>query len=331
VLKRALGRTSDAGYRVYVGGDISHFYLSEEGTVREPSETGSHYDASEDEPLLAARLETLVALEDLGIAVDSTLHESAAGQYAVNLQYSDALFMADALMTYRFAVKHIAREHGMRASFMPRPFGDKPGCGLHLTLSLDEAGKNAFFDPEDAAGLSATARSFVAGLITHCNEIALATNPWVNSYKRLGVATDAPSAATWAWGVEDSGERLDLVRIPMLQTGHGASTRIEYRAADAACNPYLAIVAIIEAGLSGVNTQSPPPPRRERGDVAAECGNALPHTLWDAAEYAAQSELLNATLGPELTAVLVTRARDEWREHHAHISDWELKRYLLTL
>jgi glutamine synthetase len=325
-LKRAIVRAADLGYTVYVGGDIAYFYLSSEQTTPTPADDIGHFDAGPDDVLLDLRARTLVTLEGLGIAVDSTGHQIAPGQYEINLQYTNALAMADALTTCRVVVKQTALTHGLRATFMPRPFPNQQGSGLHLTVSLYEGERNVFHDAGQPLGLSASAKSFIAGLLTHAPAFSVVTNPWVNSYKRLGQAPNAPKRPSWGDGT-GTPDRRELVRIPRLQPGHGASTRLEFRAADAACNPYLALAAILESGLTGLQRNATPP----TANTPQESTSLLPVTLRQAVEAAKASEFLQTALGSASAEAVIQAAMDEWSAYHNHISDWELGRYLNRL
>ncbi|MEC9071590.1 MAG: hypothetical protein VX938_04385 [Myxococcota bacterium] len=266
--------------------------------------------------------ETLQALEQLGVGVDWFHHEDAPGQYKVGLEYRDALSMGDGLLTYGQVVRQIGRRHGFAATFMPKPFTDREGSGLHFTLSLMNGDDNVFADGADTLGLSQVARGFIAGLLLHGREITLVTNPTVNSYKRLVPGFAAPTRCTWA----DSG-RGDLVRIPALVASETTpSSRLEYRVADPSCNPYLALASVLEAGLDGVDRELAPPPRRT--EDGCQDGTPLPKHLSEAISAASDSELLKRVLGEALHAQMLTAATDEWASYHRQVSQWELDNYL---
>src|SRR3990170_1085196 len=188
----------------------------------------------------------------MGIGVESSHHEVAPSQHEVDLRYTDALTMADSTLTCRLVVKEVAMAAGVYATFMPKPLAGENGSGMHTHLSLFRGERNAFFDGDDPLHLSAVARGFIAGLLRHAREITLVTNQWVNSYKRLIPGFEAPHQITWA-----RRSRGDLLRVPEYRPGREISARIEYRAPDAACNPYLAFAAILAAGLDGIEKEYP--------------------------------------------------------------------------
>ncbi len=325
VLKRALSAARGQGYTFYVGCEVEHYYFKSPTLPLAPVDRGGYFDVTPSDEWTDLRRDTVLALEQLGIAVESTHHEVGPGQYEVRLQYSDALSMADALMTHRLVVKQMAHAYGMAASFMPKPLADENGSGLHLHLSLVEEGEDAFGGGADPSELSPVARAFVAGLLEHAPGVALVTNPWVNSYKRLVPGFEAPTRCTWARSATTTWS--DLVRVPTT-TGSGGRW-VEFRAPDPACNPYLALATVLAAGLDGVRRGvEPPAPRSGRGEVDAP---GLPRSLDEAATRAERSTLLREVLGAPLTATLVENARLEWRAYHAHVTQWELDRYFPSL
>jgi glutamine synthetase len=241
--------------------------------------------------------------------------------------------MADNTMTYRLAVKEIAFKNGVYASFMPKPLRDENGSGMHVHQSLFNGERNAFFDADDPYHLSALARSYIAGLLRHAKEITLVTNQWVNSYTRLVPGFEAPVYLSWA-----RRNRSDLIRVPEYKRGKESATRIEYRAADPACNPYLAFAAMLAAGLEGIEKEYPCPEpvtenvfgmteqdRKERGI------DHLPGSLWEAIEHAESSDLLRRCLGDHLFESLLTNKKIEWSNFRRQVTDYELKRYLPIL
>jgi glutamine synthetase len=326
VLKAAIRRAGERGFTFYVGCEIEHFYFRDGSAPLVPMDTGRRYDAGLASDLVPLKRDTLLALEQLGVAVDSFHHEDAPGQYKVGLQYNDALSMADGLVTYRQVVRQVARRFGVVASFMPKPLTEHEGSGLHFSLSLTRGDENIFYGPDDATGLSGFARGFLAGLLAHAPAITLVTNPTVNSYKRLAPGFSAPVACTWA----PSG-RGDLVRIPALQAGHGPrSTRLEYRVADPSCNPYLALTALLEAGLDGADQKFEPPPPRANDIAPERAGTALPRSLAEAIARSRESELLTRALGEPLHDELLTSAQQQWDDYHTFVSAWEIETYLET-
>jgi len=236
-------------------------------------------------------------------------------------------------MTYRLVVKEVAIKNGVYATFMPKPIADQNGSGMHVHQSLFAAERNAFHDAADPYHLSALARSYIAGLLRHAREITLVTNQWVNSYKRLVPGFEAPVYLSWA-----RRNRSDLIRVPEYKRGKESATRIEYRAADPACSPYLVFAAMLAAGLEGIAKEYPCPQpveenvfemteteRKERGI------EHLPGSLWEAVECAESSELLRRCLGDHLFESLLLNKKIEWSNFRRQVTDYELKRYLPIL
>ena len=333
VLKQALDRAAGLGYQFQVGPEIEHFYFSS-SDAPEPIDVGGYFDLTT--PLDKAsdlRRETVLALEEMGIPVEYSHHEVAASQHEIDLRHTDALTMADAVMTYRQVVKEVAMGHGVYATFMPKPLQDQNGNGMHVNMSLVQGEDNAFFDDADPNKLSATAHHFIAGLLRHAPEIACVCNQWVNSYKRLVPGFEAPAFTTWA-----PVNRSDLIRIPAYRPGREASVRIEFRQPDPACNPYLAFAAMLTAGLEGIERGYEPRPAAETDASAlspaerAEQGiAALPGSLYEAVEIAQKSDVLRKALGDHTFTSLIQNKRIEWERYRAAVTDYELKRYLPTL
>ncbi len=323
VLKRGLDRAAEMGFTFYVGCEIEHFLLVSDEPPLTPVDRGGRYEPGRAQHLLGLTRETMTALERLGVAVDSVHHEDAPAQYKVGIQYSDALSLADGVVTYRQVVRQMARRHGVHASFMPKPFTRYEGSGLHFSLSLAQEEQNVFYDADSDLGLSDLARSFAAGLLQHAPTITLVTNPTVNSYKRLAPGFAAPTFCSWA-----TAGRGDLLRVPTLQAGHGSSTRLEYRAPDPSCNPYLALAAILAAGLDGVERGATPPAPRAPDASPGDVGAPLPRHLPEALELAGQSELLQEALGDALLEELQRTARKAWDSYHSHVTRWEIERLL---
>ncbi len=280
------------------------------------------------------------ALETLGISVEFSHHECAPGQQEIDLRYADALSTADNVMTFRHVVKEVALAQGVYATFMPKPFTDQAGSGMHTHLSLFEGDRNAFHDPADALNLSKTARSFIAGLLRHAREITAVTNQWVNSYKRLfpmayhgSPVSEAPAYV--CWGHLNSSA---LVRVPMYKPGKANSTRIEVRSLDPACNPYLALAVLLSAGLTGIECEYELPPGAEE-DVGLLTGAErralgypdLPHNLADALRAMEESELVAETLGEHVFDFFLRNKRAEWMDYRARVTPYELARYLPAL
>ena len=333
VLKLALERAAKLGYEFQVGPEIEHFYFrSSDGT--EPLDVGGYFDLTT--PLDAGsdlRRETVLLLEEMGIPVEYSHHEVANSQHEIDLRHTDALTMADSVVTYRQVVKEVANRHGVYATFMPKPLEAQNGNGMHINMSLSTGEQNAFYDPGDPYKLSVTAHRFVAGLLRHAPEIACVCNQWVNSYKRLVPGFEAPAYTSWA-----PVNRGDLVRVPAYRPGKEASVRIEFRLPDPACNPYLAFAAMLTAGLEGVEHEYESMPPAE-SDVtlmtdeerAARGIVKLPGSLLEALELAERSDVLRRALGDHTFESLLRNKRIEWDSFRAAVTDYELKRYLPTL
>lgn len=326
VLKQALGRAAQEGYTFYVGCEVEHYYFKNNPHHPETLDDGGYFDVTASDSLASLRRRTVNMLEQLGIAVESTHHEVGPSQYEVKLKYTDALTMADSLMSYRLVTRQEAERGGLMASFMPKPLQGENGNGLHLTLSLHHNGDDVLADPQTESGLSRQAHAFIAGLLHHAPGYTLVTNPCVNSYKRLVKGYEAPTQCTWArsnWG--------DLVRVPSAFALTGGTAYLELRSPDPSCNPYLAFAAVLEAGLSGIRSEMKPPAMRPPEIAPSELGPKLPKTLAEAVNQARESEILVDALGPRLVETLLEVADVEWEKYHNHVGRWELERYLRSL
>lgn len=332
VLKRNLLKASEQGYTFYVGPELEYFYLKAADNP-EPLDHGGYFDLIPPDMASDLRRETVLALEELGIPVEYSHHEVAPSQHEIDLRYTDALTMADNVMTYRLVVKQIAQEHDVFASFMPKPIFGVNGSGMHVHQSLFKGGRNAFYDAKAPHHLSKMARSFIAGLLRHAPEFTLVTNQWVNSYKRLVPGYEAPVYLSWAWR-----NRSDLIRIPEYKPGKEEATRIEYRAADPACNPYLTFSIMLAAGLDGVkNGWEPPEPveenvykmpeeERQRRGIGT-----LPASLAEAIALAENSQFLREALGDHVFDSFIQNKKIEWDLYRVQVTDYEIKRYLPIL
>ena len=249
VLKRTLSSAAKTGFTFYISPEIEFFYFKNSETP-EPLDQGGYFDLTPLDAGSDLRRETVLALEQMGIGVALSHHEAAPSQHEMDLRYTDALTMADAVMTYRLLVKEIALRHNVYATFMPKPLSDHNGSGMHLQLSLFRGEVNAFHESGNDLEISDVARHYIAGLLQHAPELMLVTNQWVNSYKRLVPGYEAPMYVTWSPHTHS-----DLVRVPAHKPGSEDSTRIEYRVPDAAANPYLAFSAVLAAGLKGIENK----------------------------------------------------------------------------
>ncbi|MDP2948226.1 MAG: glutamine synthetase family protein [Chloroflexota bacterium] len=332
ILKRNLKRAAELGFTFYVGPELEYFYFANsDGTTT--LDRGGYFDLTPLDAATDLRRETVLALEEMGIAVEASHHEVAPSQHEIDLRYTDALTMADNTMTYRLVVKEVALRQGVYATFMPKPLAAENGSGMHVHQSLFKGERNAFFDVNAQYHLSAIARSYIAGLLRHAREITVVTNQWVNSYKRLVPGYEAPVYLSWALR-----NRSDLVRVPEYKPGKEKDTRIEYRAPDPACNPYLAFAVMLAAGLEGIEKEYPcPDPVEENVFQMTEEQKKkrgiehLPGSLFEAIELAEQSELLRRCLGDHLFESLIKNKLIEWSDYRRYVTDYEIKRYLPTL
>jgi len=267
VLKRNLERAREKGFTFYVGPEMEFFYFRSQRNP-DPLDEASYFDLTQMDMVSELRKQTILTLEAMGIPVEYSFHELGPSQHEIDLRYTDALTMADNVMTFRLVVKEVAQDLGVYATFMPKPLAHAFGSGMHTHLSLFEGDVNAFHDPGDNAGLSKVGKNFIAGLLRHAPEITAVTNQWVNSYKRLAINSEAPivgyEAPTYVCWARNN--RSALVRVPLAKKGKEDSTRIEFRSPDPACNPYLAFSLMLAAGLKGVD---------EGYELAAEATNNI--------------------------------------------------------
>ncbi|MBI2881240.1 MAG: glutamine synthetase [Candidatus Tectomicrobia bacterium] len=332
VLKRNLKEAAGLGYTFYVGPELEFFlFRNSDGT--EILDHGGYFDMTTLDAAANFRRDAVLTLQALGIDVEYSHHEVGPSQHEIDLRYADALTMADNCMTYRLVVKETAMAHTMYATFMPKPLFGENGSGMHTHQSLFTGSKNAFFDPKDRHYLSDVAKGYIAGLLRHIPEITLVLNQWVNSYKRLVPGYEAPVYLTWAIR-----NRSDLVRVPIYKPGKEQATRVELRSPDPACNPYFAFSAMLAAGLAGIKGKyklDDPVERnvyemteRERGTLEIR---SLPSDLNEAIKEAEKSELLRKSLGDHVFTKLLENKRMEWHEYRAHVSRYELEKYLPIL
>jgi len=329
VLKRTLSKAAELGFTCYTHPEIEFFLFKNAPTSSstastshslspEPVDQGGYFDHTPSPVGHDFRRQAITMLEAMGISVEFSHHEGGPGQQEIDLRYADALTTADNIMTFRHVVKEVALDQGFFASFMPKPFTDHPGSGMHTHFSLFKGEENAFFEAGAEYQLSSVGRSFIAGIIKHAPEFTAITNQWVNSYKRITGGGEAPAFATWGHN-----DRSSLVRIPAYKPQKENSTRVEVRSPDSACNPYLAFAVIIAAGLKGI----------EAGYSLTESINpvALPTNLDEAIAAMAQSELVRSTLGDEVFDYVLLNKRAEWNEYRKQVSNYELTRYLPVL
>ncbi len=332
VLKRNLRRAADMGYTFYVGPELEFFYFRDANGT-ELLDQGGYFDMTPRDAAVEMRKDTVLMLEEMGIGVEYSHHEVAGSQHEIDMRYTDALTMADNVMTYRLLVKEVALKYGVYATFMPKPVFGINGSGMHVHQSLFKGEHNAFFDKDDEYHLSKIARSYVAGLLKHAPEITAVTNQWVNSYKRLVPGYEAPVYVSWA-----RRNRSDLIRVPEYRPGREKATRIEFRSPDPACNPYLAFSVMLAAGLDGIEKGlKPPKPVEENVYEMTEQQRqkrgigTLPASLLEATLLAEKSKLVRETLGEHVFEAFIENKKIEWNQYKAQVTEYELKKYLPVL
>jgi glutamine synthetase len=332
VLRRSIARAETQGFTFLVGPEMEHFYFrTSEAT--EPLDFGGYFDLTPLDTATELRRDTVLTLEEMGIPVEYSHHEVAWSQHEIDLRHTDALTMADSVMTYRHVVKEVAIKNGVYATFMPKPIAEQNGNGMHVNMSLFRGDQNVFYESTSPQKLSATAHQFIAGLLRHAPELACVCNQWVNSYKRLVPGTEAPTYISWA-----TVNRSDLVRVPAYRPGKESSIRVEFRLPDPTCNPYLAFASMLAAGLNGIEQEYPPVPPAE-ANVALMSDlerqnhgiTKLPGSLGEAIQIAEGSDLLRSTLGEHTLNSLIQNKRLEWDRYRAAVTDYEIKRYLPIL
>jgi glutamine synthetase len=334
-LRRTLDRAREQGFTFFAAPEIEYFYFADADPSHAPItlDSGSYFELTTSDVPTDLRKRSVLTLEEMGIPVEHTQHEDAPSQHEIDLRYTDALTMADNVMTVRLVVKETAQRGGVHASFMPKPLAGVQGSGMHTHLSLFEGDANAFCDKDDPYGLSEIAKRFMAGLLMHAHEITAVTNQWVNSYKRLVIGYEAPIHVSWA-----RNNRSALLRVPVVKRNKLESTRVEYRAPDSACNPYLAFAVILAAGLKGVEEGYELPREAATNlfsmtpeELAAEQIGTLPSSLNDAVAVMERSELVAETLGEHVFEWFIRNKRAEWAAYKTHVSQFELDRYLPLL
>ena len=332
VLKGVLADAAALGFTAYVSPEIEYFYFKDAKTP-EPLDSGGYFDLTAADSGSDLRRDTVLMLEDMGIGVALSHHEVAPSQHEMDLRYTDALTMADSVMTFRLIVKEVAMRSGVYATFMPKPLANENGSAMHLQFSLFKGEDNAFSDPGNPGTLSQDGRHFMAGLLRHAPEMMLLTNQWVNSYKRLVPGFEAPVYTSWSHT-----NNADLVRVPQHKPEMRMAARVEYRVPDSACNPYLAFAAVLAAGLKGIAEGYELPmaaerPVEEMSDAERAAHNIvlLPNSLGEAIAAFEGSELLRDTLGGAMCDSLVANKRHEWREYRAQVTPFEIQRYLPAL
>lgn len=332
VLKRAIKKAKDKGYKFYVGSELEFmlFNTDEEGQASlSGSDRASYFDVGPLDNAENIRRDIVLNLEEMDYKVSASHHEIAAAQHEVDFEYEEALKAADTIMTSKLAIKSIAKKHGLYASFMPKPIENTNGNGLHLNIELrDEKGNNLFCDTEDETGLSEYAYSFMAGILKYMDEMCLITNPLINSYKRLIPGFDAPAYIAWS----SKSNRSTLIRIP---SHRGGETRIEFRCPDTAVNPYFVLAACLQAGLKGIEEKLKPSKSIDENlftlsdkQIKEKGIKYLPKTLGEAIECFRESEFMKEVLGEHSFKQYLNAKENEWSEYLKSVTDWEIKEYL---
>lgn len=332
-LYRAFRAADQAGYVLNVSPELEFFYFKEDTTVSRgsavpvPLDNAGYFDLTSDDSARDLRRDLTLELEQMSIPVEYSYHAAAPSQNGVSLRYSEAVTCADNIMTARLVIKQTARQHGMFASFMPKPLSGVAGSAMFLSQSLfDHNGNNLFWAEGKGSvhHLSVTAQHYVAGLLKYAPEFALVTNPTVNSYKRLVPNGEVPCYATWG-----SKNRSAFVRVPTYKPGKQLSRRVELRSPDPTCNPYLTMAVTLAAGMRGIAEELPLPEESSApfSELAASGVTRLPHDLGEAVEAFAGSELMRETLGDHIFNYLLTEKREEWAEYSQTVTDWELRHY----
>ena len=335
ILRRAVARVEALGYSFNCGPELEFFLLQKQNDMLRPvpHDVAGYFDFSPRDLAAAVRSDIVDALQALDIEVEMDHHEVAQGQHEIDFRYADALTAADNAITFKQAVKAIATEYGIYASFMPKPFYGQAGSGMHTHQSLFKDGTNAFFDASDSYKLSKLAYHFVAGQLHHARALSAVVAPTVNSYKRLVPGYEAPVYICWA-----RTNRAALIRIPHYSPGREQSTRVELRFPDTSCNPYLAFAAMLAAGLDGIEKEMKPPAPVEEDVYHFDAGRLeelhiaqLPGSLDEAINALEADEVILEALGKHTSRLFIESKRAEWDEYRTQVTEWELRRYLETL
>jgi glutamine synthetase len=335
VLRRQLQSAHDLGYTFFVAPDIEFFYFAppQRGAAPVPLDEGGFFDLTTADVAGGLRKQTIRTLETMSIPVEYSFHEDSPSQHEIDLRHTDALTMADSIMTFRLVVKEVAAANGVHATFMPKPLEGVQGSGMHTHMSLFRGDENAFYDAEDPHNLSVVAKQFMAGLLRHASEITAITNQTVNSYKRLVPGFEAPVHISWA-----RNNRSGLIRVPIPKRGSAGATRLEYRSPDPACNPYLAFAVMLAAGMRGIAEGYELPSEADSNlfeMTDAELSKLeieqLPQSLSDALKVMERSQLVQDALGEHIFEWFLRNKRIEWRAYKTHVSAFEVDRYLRAL
>ena len=333
ILRRVVKEAEDMGYVFDVGPECEFFLFNTDDngcSTTETTEKAGYFEMGPNDHGENARRDMVLTLEDMGFEIEASHHEASPGQHEIDFRYEPALHAADNIMTFKLAVKTIAKRHGMHATFMPKPKSGVSGSGMHINMSLRKDGRNIFADETDRFGLSQDAYYFIGGLMKHMKGMAAITNPLVNSYKRLVPGYEAPIYI--AWSVTN---RSPLIRIPVTR---GEGTRVELRCPDSAANPYLTLAVCLQAGLDGIRNQIEPPAAvtenvfemrmSQKNKLGIE---ELPADLGEALAEFEKDEYLQNVLGRHATEKYIEAKKSEWADYRAQVSDWEINNYLYKI
>ena len=332
ILKKAVQEAADLGYTFKVGAECEFFlfHLDDNGMPTTIThEQAGYFDVGPMDFGENARRDMVLTLEDMGFVVEASHHDVAPAQHEINFRYDEALATADNIMTFKLAVKTIARRHGLHATFMPKPKYGVNGSGMHINMSLSKDGRNIFTDEKDKLGLSREAYYFIGGIMKHMQAMTAITNPLVNSYKRLVPGYEAPAYITWS-----ATNRSPLIRIP---ASRGMGTRLELRCPDPSANPYLALAVCLRAGLDGIRNKILPPESVDRDvfgmSVQERCEKGIaemPGTLIEAVHCMETDDFMKDVLGSHVFEKYIAAKKEEWNRYRCQVTDWEINEYLNT-
>lgn len=333
ILRKEIARAAKMGYTFDVGPECEFFlfHTDEDGQPTTIShEKAGYFDLGPVDLGENARRDMVLTLEDMGYEIEASHHEVAPAQHEIDFKYDEALRTADNIMTFKLAVKTIAKRHGLFASFMPKPKYGINGSGMHVNMSLAKDGKNIFADPSDELGLSQEAYYFIGGIMKHMKGMTAITNPLVNSYKRLVPGYEAPIYIAWS-----ATNRSPLIRIPAAR---GAGTRVELRCPDPAANPYLTLAVCLAAGLDGIEHKIMPPESVKENVFEMRISQkvklgieSLPADLSEAVDELEKDEYIKDVLGKHITEKYTEAKRAEWAEYRAQVTQWEISEYLYKI
>ena len=325
VLRRVVEEAKEMGYTLNVGPECEFFlfHTDDDGQPTTIShEKAGYFDLGPIDLGENARRDMVLTLEDMGMEVESSHHEAAPAQHEIDFRYGEIRKIADCITTFKMAVRIVAKRHGLHATFMPKPKAEVNGSGMHIQFSLIKDGKNVFESQSNHGELSQEAYYFIGGLLAHSKEMALITNPIVNSYKRLVPGYDAPTELTWTENNQNS-----LVRIPVTR---GEGIRVELRSPDTSANPYVVLAICLAAGLDGIKNKITP---TKSSNLAMQGQQAehLPSTLKEAIDYFEESTWVKDVLGEEFCKQYVAAKKNEWLRYIQQVTDWEIAEYLYRL